>query len=63
MKYDGKWFGDHLATFPKDKLKAEVASTFDGDPDKDKKIDELYGLFHPPADGNDKSPAGPVSKS
>lgn len=49
MKYDGKWFGDHLESFGSAAFKKEVASTFDGDPNKDKKIAELFALFHPPS--------------
>ncbi|HEY4112189.1 hypothetical protein [Puia sp.] len=45
MKYDGKWFGDHLGDFSIDQFKKEVDSTFSGDPKKGKKIAELFALF------------------
>jgi hypothetical protein len=45
MKFDGKYFGDHLATFSKEDLAKEVDSTFANDPKKEKKVDELFELL------------------
>jgi len=62
MKYDGKWFGDHLGQLKENDFKNEVDGTFAGDPNKGKKIAELFTLFQIRNNGNNSSTTPDIRK-